>query len=31
MSTFPWDISFMVFLLLAFTTYVIITILMIED
>jgi len=31
MSTFPWGISFMVFVLLAFTTYGIFTILMIDD
>ena len=31
MNTFPWDISFMVFTLLAFVTYIIVVILMMDD
>ena len=31
MNGFPWDISFMVFVLLAFTSYIIFTILMMDD
>ena len=32
MNSFPWDISFMVFLLMVFVTYVIVVeILMLED
>ena len=31
MNDFPWDITFMVFSLLCFTTYLIVTILMMND
>lgn len=31
MSEFPWDIAFMLFVLMCFVTYVIVTILLMDD
>ena len=31
MSTFPWDVSFLLFVLMCFVTYIIVAILMMDD